>query len=211
MAVNPGSGAAPGALIALEGIDGSGKSTQLGRLAVALEGAGRSVVSTFEPTDGPAGRRLRELARSTENPSAAEELRLFTEDRRQHVDEVLAPALAAGKIALTDRYFLSTVAYQGARGLDPRQLLEASEAEFPIPDLVLLFEIAPPLGLERVSARGVAAEPAFERLDFQQRVAAIFAALDRPYIERIDARPGPDAVHDAVIRVVGRRLGLSIP
>jgi dTMP kinase len=210
MVVNSGASAAPGALIALEGIDGSGKSTQLRRLAAALKAAGHAVVSTFEPTDGPAGLLLRELARSTENPSPDEELRLFMEDRRQHVEEVLAPALAAGKIVLTDRYFLSTVAYQGARGLDPRELLEVSEARFPIPDLVLLFEVTPQLGLERVTTRGAAAEPAFDRLGFQQRVAEIFAALGRPYIERIAAASEPDAVHDAVKRAVRRRLGLSI-
>jgi dTMP kinase len=204
MAVNPGW------LIALEGIDGSGKTTQQRRLAAALRGAGHVVVSTNEPTDGPAGRRIREFARGPEAPAAEEELRLFVEDRRQHVDEVLAPALAAGKVVVTDRYFLSTVAYQGARGLDPRELLEQSEARFPLPDLALIFEVTPQLGVERLVARGGVAEPAFERLDFLLRVAEVYAHLDRPYIDRIQAAHPPDVVHDSVLEIVRRRLGLAL-
>jgi dTMP kinase len=204
MAVNPGY------LVALEGIDGSGKTTQQRRLAAALRAAGHRVVSTTEPTDGPAGRRIRELARSTEAPAAEEELRLFLEDRREHVDQVLAPALAAGEVVITDRYFLSTVAYQGARGLDPRELLEQSEARFPVPDLALLFEVTPQLGVERLIARAGVAEPAFERLDFLIRVAEVYAQLDRPYIERVEAARPPDAVHDSVLEIVRRRLGLVL-
>jgi len=200
----------PGWLVALEGIDGSGKTTQQRRLVAALRTAGHIVVSTHEPTDGPAGRRIREFARGVEAPPAEEELRLFVEDRLQHVDEVLAPALAAGEVVITDRYFLSTVAYQGARGLDPRQLLEQSEARFPVPDLALLFEVTPQLGVERLSARAGVAEPAFERLDFLIRVAEVYAELDRPYIERIEAARPPDAVHDSVLEIVRRRLGLAI-
>ena len=116
--------------------------------------------------------------------------------------EVIAPALARGAVVLSDRYFLSTVAYQGARGLDPQQLLAANEAEFPLPDLALLLELPPADGLARVAARGGPAEPAFERADFLARVREIFDALDRPYLERIDAAGAPGAV-DA--RIAARR------
>ena len=112
-----------GRLIAFEGIDGSGKSTQLVALEAALRADGRDVVSTREPTDGSWGRRIRAMARSGARVEAAEELRWFVEDRREHVASLIRPALAAGRVVLTDRYYLSTVAYQGARGLDPQQLL----------------------------------------------------------------------------------------
>lgn len=213
MVVNCSPREGPGTLIALEGIDGSGKSTQQRRLAAILNAAGHDVVSTAEPTAGPAGRRIRALARSAESPAADaadEEYCLFVEDRRRHVDRVLAPALADGKVVLTDRYFLSTVAYQGARGLDPRELLEQSEAQFPLPDVALLLEVPPQLGLQRLSARPGVAEPAFEQLDFLARVAEIYAQLQRPYIERIDAARDPSAVHGSVREVLRRRLGFCI-
>ena len=195
-----------GRLLALEGLDGSGKSTQLARLAQALSAAGREVVATREPTDGPSGVRIREMARSERLLPPEEELRWFVEDRRAHVREAIAPALAAGCVVATDRYFLSSVAYQGARGLDWRTILAASEAEFPIPDLVLLLEIDPARGLERVRSRGAGVEGVFEREERLRRVAAIFAAIDRPWIERIPAEASPDAVQRAVLERLRARL-----
>jgi dTMP kinase len=183
-----------GTLVALEGLDGSGKSTQLPALVGALRAAGRDVVATREPTDGAYGRRIRAMARSGERVAPDEELRWFFEDRREHVAQVIAPALAAGRAVVTDRYFLSTVAYQGARGLDWRAILADSEREFPIPDLALLFDVPAEVGLARVRARGGPAEPAFERADYLARVAAIFAAIERDYVVRIDATGGPEAV-----------------
>jgi dTMP kinase len=197
-----------GALVAFEGLDGSGKSTQLARAAAALRAAGHDVLETCEPTDGPTGRRIREMARSGERVAPEEELRWFVEDRREHVERVLAPALTAGRIALTDRYTLSSAAYQGARGLDPEAILRAGEAAFPLPDLALVFEIDPERALERIRRRG-SAEPAFERADYLVRVAAIFAAIDRPYVERIAAAGEPDAVHALVMAALRRRLDLA--
>jgi dTMP kinase len=197
-----------GQLIAFEGLDGCGKSTQIERLAASLRAAGRDVALTREPTDGEFGRRIRATAGSGEEIPPEEELRWFMEDRRAHVAEVIRPALAAGKTVLSDRYYLSTVAYQGARGCDPDQILEASEAEFPHPDLALLFEIAPAAGLARVHARGNVVETRFEHAGFLAAVAAIFQRLDRPYIARIDASGSPDEVQRAVAECVGGRLGL---
>ena len=185
-----------GKLVALEGLDGSGKSTQLARLGDTLQTKGAGVCLTREPTDGPHGRRIRTLARSPTGVPPEQELQLFLEDREQHVRECIAPALAEGRLVLTDRYFLSTVAYQGARGLDWRALLADSEARFPIPDLVVCLELPPEVGLARVRARGGVAEPAFEREGFLTRVAEIFSAIDRPYLHRIDANR-PESVVQA--------------
>jgi dTMP kinase len=188
-----------GLLVALEGLDGSGKTTQLPELVAALAAAGRDVIATREPTDGAFGQRIRAMARSGALVAPEEELRWFFEDRRQHVAAEIAPALADGRCVVTDRYFLSTVAYQGARGLDWRKILADSEAEFPKPDLALIFEVPPEQGLARVHARGGASEPAFERADFLTRVAAIFAAIDRPYVRRIDAGADRDAVRASAL------------
>jgi dTMP kinase len=192
----------------LEGLDGTGKSTQLARLARRLAAGGREVVATGEPYDCAPGRELRELAQRHVPVAAEEELALFVAQRRIHVRERIAPALARGAIVLSDRYFLSTVAYQGARGLDPARLLAESEAEFPLPDLVLLLGLAPAAGLARVAARGGPAEPSFERADFQARVQAIFDALDRPYLERVDAAGAEAEVEARLAAAIQRRLGI---
>ena len=197
-----------GRLLALEGLDGCGKSTQVAALAATLRGAGHDVVVTREPTDGAVGRRIRELARSGSRVPPEEELDRFVEDRRAHVAEVIRPALEASRLVVTDRYYLSTVAYQGARGLDADAILAESEAEFPVPDLAILLEIEPALALERVGARGGTPEPAFEQGEFLERVVANYGALDRDYVARIDARGSEDVVHAAVVDCVRARLGL---
>jgi dTMP kinase len=197
-----------GRLIVLEGLDGTGKSTQVPRLAKRLAAGGREVVTTREPYDCAPGRKIRELAQLHAPVPAEEELALFVAQRRMHVRERIAPALARGAVVISDRYFLSTVAYQGARGLDPARLLAESEAEFPLPDLALLLVLAPADGLARVATRGGTAEPAFEKADFLARVRTIFDALDRPYLERVDAAGTPDAVEDRLAAAIHRRLGL---
>jgi dTMP kinase len=197
-----------GRLLAFEGVDGCGKSTQIARLAPALRAAGHDVLLTREPTEGPWGRRIRAMARGAESVDAEEELRWFVEDRREHAAQILTPALREGRIVLSDRYYLSSVAYQGARGLDWRTILEESEAEFPLPDLVLLLEIEPRAGLTRVRARGGVVETVFERPDFLEQVAAIFRCVERPYIERIPAHGPVEEVHVALRACIARRLGL---
>ena len=198
-----------GKLIALEGLDGCGKSTQLVRLREALRARGRDAVLTREPSDGPTGQRIRAMARSGQAVAPAEELRWFQDDRRDHVTRVVAPALAAGRWVLTDRYFLSTVAYQGARGLDWREILAASEAEFPVPDAALIFELPVADGLARARARGGPAEPVFERADYLERVAAIFAAIERPYLSRIDASGAESAVTERALAALRARIPLD--
>lgn len=198
-----------GRLIAFEGIDGCGKSTQLERFAANATRAGRDIVVTCEPTTGPTGQRIREMARSGQALAPTEELHWFVEDRRIHVRDVIEPALQAGRWVVTDRYFLSTVAYQGARGLDYQQILADSEAEFPLPDLVILLEIDPSVALDRIRSRGAAIEGVFERLEFLQAVAEVFRAIDRPYLERIAADAPPDALESEIFERVTARLAAT--
>lgn len=198
-----------GLLIIFDGLDGCGKSTQRDLLCDLLRAKQIEVIATKEPTEGPVGRRIREMARSQERVAPEQELEWFMEDRREHVREVIEPGLAAGAVVLSDRYWLSTVAYQGARGLDAEAIARANESEFPDPDLALIFEITAAEGLARVNARGGVAEPAFEELEFLTRAAKVFASIDRPWIERIDARPTPDEIHRAVVERV-RALGVQV-
>ncbi|HRZ34937.1 MAG TPA: dTMP kinase, partial [Candidatus Paceibacterota bacterium] len=107
-----------GFLLAIEGIDGAGKSVQAKAVAAVLLARGLDVVLTREPTRGPWGQLLRESA-AKGRLSPADELKAFIEDRKQHVAELIRPSLEAGRIVITDRYYFSTVAYQGARGFNP--------------------------------------------------------------------------------------------
>ncbi len=195
-----------GALIAVEGLDGSGKSTQVERLVHALEREGREPLRTREPTDGETGRKIRALAASHDPVDPQEELRLFLIDREEHVREVIEPALAAGRLVVTDRYYLSTVAYQGAQGLDWQAILRDSEKRFPLPDVALLLEIDVERGLERVRARGGRAEPTFEDEDRLRGVAEIYRQLDLPYLVRIDADRDADAVQRDALAAIRDRL-----
>jgi len=190
-----------GCLIVFEGTDGTGKSTQLELLAQYLRERGHLVITTREPTDGEYGQRIRQLYVNRNQCSREEELALFLDDRRQHVNELLNPSLGQGKIVLCDRYFLSTAAYQGAVGFDPETILERN-AFAPEPDLALLFQVPPEVGTDRiVKGRGDTLND-FEQQDTLKKVAAIFDSINRPYIRKINATDSIETVHLQVIKHV---------
>ncbi len=195
-----------GTLIVFEGLDGCGKSTQLRRAAEALGERGIEPVVTREPTDGPWGRKIREMARSGKRVAPETELAWFFEDRREHMREIVEPAIEAGRLVLSDRSYLSTVAYQGARGLDQEKILRESESEFLRPDLVLLFEISAREGLARVAARGGESEPVFENLEFLERVSLVFASLKVDGLERINASRSEGEIAEDVVAILDRIL-----
>jgi dTMP kinase len=195
-----------GIFIVFEGIDGTGKSTQIQLLAGKLRGMGHEVVVTREPTDGPFGKKIRELFSGREKISRQEELDLFMADRRQHVAEVIIPGLAANKIVLSDRYYLSTAAYQGAAGFDPLEIINLNEVFAPIPDLALLLTISAALGIERIQSLRGETLNAFEQEFELRQVAQVFATLDYPYIRRIDGSKSIIEVEDAVWQEVQQLL-----
>lgn len=176
----------PGLLIAFEGIDGAGKTTQVKRVAEMLHMLRIPHVVTKQPTDGPWGRRIRESA-TTKRMSLEDELHAFMEDRKEHVRDFIGPALQAGKVVLIDRYYPSTVAYQGARGADPAQLLADNEAIAPRPDVTLLFRLSVDTALGRVDSRGEA--NAFEGRENLEAVDRVFAELQWPGLVWVDAEP----------------------
>lgn len=195
-----------GWLIVFEGIDGAGKSTQADLLARAFEAEGRTVVSTREPTDGPHGARIRSLSGQGAAVSLEEELEYFIEDRKEHVRDVITPALGRGEVVISDRYYLSNVAYQGARGLSPAEVLERNEALFPHPSAAVLLETPPRQAVARVEKRGEALNLAYESEDFLVRVAEIYAEIDRPYLVRVRGDRSPADVHHDVIGALSRLL-----
>jgi len=200
-----------GRLIAFEGVDGTGKSTQITLLGERLLQLGLRPLLTREPTDGPHGRRLRELFHDRARAGGArEELELFLLDRRQHVAEVIEPALRQGRIVLTDRYYFSTAAYQGAAGLDPLDVLARNDFA-PVPDLVLLLTLPVPVALARIRARSGDRPNDFEQEGQLRLVADIYEQFAQPCIRRIDADLPVTAVADAVWRQVQPVLPEGIP
>ena len=195
----------PGRLIVFEGTDGTGKSTQLKLLAEALEKCGLSVISTFEPSDGKYGKQIRALFTSRDTISREEELDLFLADRKDHIDTLIAPALQAGKIVLCDRYYLSTIAYQGAAGLDPEYILERNNFA-PVPDLALLFQAPIETGIQRITeGRGETLND-FEKEEYLQKVAEQFEQMQFPYIKRINAARNIETIHRQVLDLVNPLL-----
>ncbi|HET6409726.1 MAG TPA: dTMP kinase [Chthoniobacteraceae bacterium] len=193
-----------GFLLVIEGIDGAGKSTLQRRLSDWCRTQGRTVITSREPTDGPHGRALRESAR-TGRLSPEAELELFLKDRHEHVTNVIAPALARGEIVILDRYYLSTAAYQGARGINPEQILAANEAFAPPPDLVLLLDLDPSSGHDRIGSRGGAPD-GFEGAAYLADVRRIFLGFDRPYIRRINASRTANEVGEECEQILKQRI-----
>jgi dTMP kinase len=194
-----------GVLIAFEGIDGTGKSTQLPLLASALRGQGYTVVETREPTTGPYGQQIRALYRDRSSVSPQQELELFLLDRRQHVAECIQPALDQGAIVLTDRYYFSTAAYQGAAGCDPAEVFARHDFA-PEPDMVLLLTLSAEESVARIrDLRGETLND-FEQQEQLEKVAALFASFPHSCIVRIHAASPVKVVQDTIRDVVQQLL-----
>jgi len=189
-----------GLLIVFEGIDGTGKSTQIDLLAQYLIDRNYPVVKTREPTDGQYGMKIRELYSNRNAFSKEEELALFLDDRKEHVEKLIRPSLSENKIVLCDRYFLSTAAYQGTVGFDPQTILEQNSFA-PDPDLALLFVIPPELSIERIANRGDSLND-FERLEELRKVAGLFLSLTRPYITTINGSEPIETIQKKIIDIV---------
>lgn len=190
-----------GLLIVFEGIDGTGKSTQMSLLASTLRNKGFSVIETREPTNGKFGQQIRALYTNRNCVSPEQELELFLADRQEHVNNLLTPALQEGKIILCDRYFLSTAAYQGAVGFSPVEIIEKNNFA-PPPDLALLFYAPPKVGIDRITAGRGETLNDFEQEASLQKVAAIFDSLKLPYIQRIDASGSIESIQQSVLQAV---------
>lgn len=199
-----------GRFISFEGIDGSGKSTQVRALATALRADGAPVVETREPGGSPGAEAIRRLLVEGETArwSPEAEILLFTAARRDHLERTIRPALAAGATVITDRFADSTRIYQGVARADLRGLVDALHARTIAtePDLTLILDIDPEVALARGLARG-GDEDRFERfgLDFHARLRAGFLALAGEFPDRcrvVSADGSPDEVAARVLATV---------
>ncbi len=164
----------PGLFIAVEGLDGAGKSTLLKKLVKTLSQEGYKTILTQEPTNGEWGQKIREhlTAGSKISPQAMAEL--FLRDRREHAKNFLLPNLQEKQIILCDRYYLSTLAYQGACDLELEKLKRQNETWAPVPDLVLYLKVPLEEALERVSKRPLYKPEAYETKEFLAKVEQLY-------------------------------------
>jgi len=192
-----------GLLIAIEGIDGAGKTTQVGLLGEALKAAGEAVVLSKEPTDGPWGQRIRQSAQTGRLP-LEQELEAFVEDRKEHIEHTVQPALADKKIVVLDRYFYSTVAYQGARGADRVELLDRMKSFAPVPDLVLLLDVEPVLAVARIANGRRDIPNEFEKADELTAVRGVFEWLadTEENVCRLDGQQAIANVHRDILEAL---------
>ncbi len=196
----------PGLLIVVEGIDGSGKSTQVGRLADSLRARGLTVVQSREPTDGAWGRKIRR-SYVEGRMSPEDELQAFVEDRREHVEQIVRPALERGETVVLDRYYYSTIAYQGARGGDVDRIRAVNEEFAQRPDVVLLVDVEPEAALDRIRSSRGEAPNTFEQLDALRAVRSIFLRLAADEPERVhvvDGNRPADEVSASLVAAVER-------
>jgi dTMP kinase len=207
-----------GVFIAFEGGEGAGKSTQVRRLQEWLTNEGLVARATFEPGATPSGAGIRSIVldRAHAGMSARSEALLYAADRAQHVHDVLRPALDAGEVVITDRFVDSSLAYQGAGRtipMDDVRNISRWATEGLQPDLTVLLDLPPEVGLARARGRAVADRLESESLEFHQRVRQTFRALAEADPDRylvVDAGLDPDEIA-AVIRVRVAELLSGLP
>lgn len=198
----------PGRFIVIEGIDGTGKSTLALKLADALRARGRQVLLTNEPSKLPSGKMILErLTDKSMKLTAHEWLGMFVVDRRMNIDTIVKPALERGADVIQDRSFYSTLVYQGEMGISASDILKRHEGWHPVPDLVVILDIAPRFGLARTRKRtlGVGqryvrqqgqkyifkdgdAPQSTEKLNFLQSIRRRYARIKGPNIAHLSVR-----------------------
>jgi dTMP kinase len=210
MTVSPSATLDKGLLITFEGPDGAGKSTIAKGCETILREGGISPVGLFrEPGDSEAGRRIRLLSRSGRDAiSVEQEIALFLEDRRWDLETNIRPVMDKRGVVLLDRYYHSSIAYQGARGADPDDVRRRNEAFAPPPDLIILMRLDVSECLTRIRrARGERPD-LFEERASLERVCELFESMPDPQIQRFDATQPLDAVqrevNAAVLELVER-------
>ena len=183
-----------GVLIVFEGVDGVGKSTQAKALYERLKKAHFETLLSKEPTEGEWGQKLKKLIeRGRRNTTPQEELDWFIRDRYEHVAGTISPGLQENKIVVLDRYYFSTIAYQGPLGFDPKEI-EKRNLEFaPPPDLLFLIELPPRSGLQRIANNRGKEADSFEKEDYLLEVNEIFKRIRKPFLHRL---PGEETIQE---------------
>ncbi len=188
-------------LIAVEGIDGAGKTTVSKYIADILKKKGYDVVILKEPTDGKYGRQIKSSNRRLD---PERELELFILDRIEDVKNNIIPALNAKKVVIMDRYYYSNIAYQSAVGLDGEEIKKMNEEIAPKPDLVILLDVDPETALKRIVSRGKLTP--FEELEYLKKVRENFLKYTDNVTVVVDASKPLEKVKEEVGRIINNFL-----
>jgi dTMP kinase len=196
-----------GVLIVLDGIDGTGKTTQAKRLLASLLRKGVEAVYFREPSDSQWGALIKSKAAKAGSLTPGEELDLFQKDRQENVEKNLKPALREKKVIVLDRYYFSTIAYQGARGIDPEAIQRQNESFAVAPDLVFILDLPPKMGLDRIAGSRQKLDSHFEQEEYLVKVREIFRGFEGENIHHIDASQREEAVYKKIEKIVFDFLG----
>jgi len=191
-----------GIFIVFDGIDGAGKTTQVELLATALRRAGFPVVTSKEPTDGKWGQKIRESAATGRMP-LEEELAAFIKDREEHIENLIQPNLEDNKIVILDRYYYSTICYQGASGGDRALLREKVMSAASKPDITFIMDVDPVVSEGRIKVRDGAPNE-FENTAFLTDVRSNYhwlCEIDKTLFE-LDAHLPIDEIHRTIINLL---------
>lgn len=196
-----------GKLIVIEGIDGSGKSTCAKNLTEKLNSINIKTIYTFEPTHSHYGSKLRDGMLS-EDLEAEEELLLFVKDRKEHIEYMIKPALEEGYFIILDRYFYSSIAYQGAKGIDINRIINMHKDFIIKPDIVFIFHLPIDIALNRIiSKRGIADR--FENETYLKKVDKIFHSFNEPFIYHIDTNKDIKIINDELFNILEKSKMLA--
>jgi dTMP kinase len=197
-----------GLFIVFEGIDGCGKDTHIEILADKLQTFGFDVVKTYEPWESNEASMLKRIAADGHREiSPDEEADLYLIDRYKHSEKVINPSLRAGKIVICNRYYYSTMAYQGALGANQEKIKEDNENLVPVPDLVLMLKTRAEEGLRRIVERGKGIAKGYEQLEYLRKVAGILYNIKAPYIKMIDTERPKKVVAEDVLKECRKVIG----
>lgn len=192
-----------GLFFVFEGIDGSGKTSQINRLAGHLRSLGLDVLQTLEPTAGPWGKKALDLiVHGRGDVTPEEELSYFIKDREENVRDVIAPNLRANKVIIQDRYYYSTAAYQGALGLNVDDILARNRAFAPEPHAVFCLDIDVDTALDRIrNSRGDTPNH-FENRAYLAKVLAVYESFASDTFHRLNGTQSPDALFQQILAIV---------
>lgn len=185
--------------IAFEGIDGSGKTSQINKLVDYLSNKGFNVVKTKEPTYGKYGAAVINAARSGTRLPIDKEIEFLLEDRKDHVDTFIKPYLRKGYIVISDRYYPSMMAYQGKDVQDSENICKLNKQFSIDPDIAFLLDVPVSEALLRISKRD-SDKDSFENEKFLNKCSSIYASMSFQWLKRIDANKGVEEIHKEIVK-----------
>jgi dTMP kinase len=197
----------PGTFMVIEGLDGSGLSTQTKLLAFFLGKTGHKVLATKEPTsNSAAGKKIQKILNREESVSAQELQKLFAEDRSEHLERVIVPALQKGIQVISDRYAFSSFAFGGSAGVSSDWLFEANK-DFLLPDYTFILQVSPAECIRRIQDRG-RATALFEKQERLETVWEFFKNLSSEFegIHMINGERPPNEVSQTIQYITEQEL-----